>query len=152
MLSLVSFTMVKADKFFAPCRVSSPCDVCIVACKRCCLLVLINKCVIAVFYTTLAVLIAIGVRAPGLTVYVPFFLLYVVPFVTEMLPTFSTFFGLLPAMLAGVFGTIEAPVLFRVNSFMFHRVSLLVFLCVLLFVMLLPLVCVNCDQCKLGGG
>lgn len=148
LLDIVYFKVVKADNVSAPCRVCRTCDVCVVSCKRCCLLAIMYKFVTDVLTTSISVLMTTGVRAVDITIYVPFFLCYLLPFVKETLSKCAALFGLVPAVLAGMRTDMGIPLVCRVKGYMFQRVPLMVMVCAIVTVTLLPFVCGDFHECK----
>ena len=69
-----------------------------------------------------------------------FFLLCMMPFIARVLPAFDAFFNLLPTVLTNIFNAVRTPILFQIGSFVFRQISLLMFLYILLFIVLLPLI------------
>ena len=92
------------------------------------------------FCAALTMLVTVKMHTPNLAICIPFFLLCMMPFIARVLPAFDAFFNLLPTVLTNIFNAVRTPILFQIGSFVFRQISLLMFLYILLFIVLLPLI------------
>lgn len=104
------------------------------------LLILVGGYIVTMFCAALTMLVTVKMHTPNLAICIPFFLLCMMPFIARVLPAFDAFFNLLPTVLTNIFNAVRTPILFQIGSFVFRQISLLMFLYILLFIVLLPLI------------
>ena len=117
-LSLISFAVMGTSGFFTPYQIDDPYSIC----------------------AALTMLVTVKMHTPNLAVCIPFFLLCMIPFIARVLPAFDAFFNLLPTVLTNILNVVRSPILFQIGPFVFRQISFLMFLYILLFIVLLPLI------------
>ena len=139
-LSLISFAVMGTSGFFTPYQIDDPYSIYVMTYGEYYLLILVGGYIVTMFCAALTMLVTVKMHTPNLAICIPFFLLCMMPFIARVLPAFDAFFNLLPTVLTNIFNAVRTPILFQIGSFVFRQISLLMFLYILLFIVLLPLI------------
>ena len=139
-LSLISFAVMGTSGFFTPYQIDDPYSIYVMTYGEYYLLILVGGYIATMFCAALTMLVTVKMHTPNLAVCIPFFLLCMIPFIARVLPAFDAFFNLLPTVLTNILNVVRSPILFQVGPFVFRQISFLMFLYILLFIVLLPLI------------
>ena len=139
-LSLISFAVMGTSGFFTPYQIDDPYSIYVMTYGEYYLLILVGGYIATMFCATLTMLVTVKMHTPNLAVCIPFFLLCMIPFIARVLPAFDAFFNLLPTVLTNILNVVRSPILFQIGPFVFRQISFLMFLYILLFIVLLPLI------------
>ena len=139
-LSLISFAVMGTSGFFTPYQIDDPYSIYVMTYGEYYLLILVGGYIATMFCAALTMLVTVKMHTPNLAVCIPFFLLCMIPFIARVLPAFDAFFNLLPTVLTNILNVVRSPILFQIGPFVFRQISFLMFLYILLFIVLLPLI------------
>ena len=139
-LSLISFAVMGTSGFFTPYQIDDPYSIYVMTYGEYYLLILVGGYIATMFCAALTMLVTVKMHTPNLAVCISFFLLCMVPFIARVLPAFDAFFNLLPTVLTNILNVVRSPILFQIGPFVFRQISFLMFLYILLFIVLLPLI------------
>ena len=136
-LSLISFAVMGTSGFFTPYQIDDPYSIYVMTYGEYYLLILVGGYIATMFCAALTMLVTVKMHTPNLAVCIPFFLLCMMPFIARV---FDDFFNLLPTVLTNIFNAVRTPIIFQIGSFVFCQISFLMFLYIVLFIVLLPLI------------
>lgn len=139
-LSLISFAVMGTSGFFTLYQIDDPYSIYVMTYGEYYLLILVGGYIATMFCAALTMLVTVKMHTPNLAVCIPFFLLCMIPFIARVLPAFDAFFNLLPTVLTNILNVVRSPILFQIGPFVFRQISFLMFLYILLFIVLLPLI------------
>ena len=139
-LSLISFAVMGTSGFFTPYQIDDPYSIYVMTYGEYYLLILVGGYIATMFCAALTMLVTVKMHTPNLAVCIPFFLLCMIPFIARVLLAFDAFFNLLPTVLTNILNVVRSPILFQIGPFVFRQISFLMFLYILLFIVLLPLI------------
>lgn len=139
-LSLISFAVMGTSGFFTLYQIDDPYSIYVMTYGEYYLLILVGGYIATMFCAALTMLVTVKMHTPNLAVCIPFFLLCMIPFIARVLPAFDAFFNLLQTVLTNILNVVRSPILFQIGPFVFRQISFLMFLYILLFIVLLPLI------------
>ena len=134
------FAVMGTSGFFTLYQIDDPYSIYVMTYGEYYLLILVGGYIATMFCAALTMLVTVKMHTPNLAVCIPFFLLCMIPFIARVLPAFDAFFNLLPTVLTNILNVVRSPILFQVGPFVFRQISFLMFLYILLFIVLLPLI------------
>ena len=103
-------------------------------------LILVGGYIATMFCAALTMLVTVKMHTPNLAVLYPVFPALYDTIYRKVLPAFDAFFNLLPTVLTNILNVVGSPILFQIGPFVFRQISFLMFLYILLFIVLLPLI------------
>ena len=145
-LSLISFSIMGTSGFSTPIQIWETYSIYIMTYGEYYLLMLVCGYIASLFCTSLTMLVTVKMHTAGVAVCIPFFLLCMMPFVGRALPSFTSFFNLMPNVLINIVECVKTPILYQVGSVVFRQVPLAMVIYSAAAAALLPFIYRSCRR------
>lgn len=104
------------------------------------LLMLLGGYIASLFSTVLTMYLTVKMHTPNIAIGIPFFLFCMLPFIGRALPTFATFFDIMPSVFSNVIEYVKKPLIFQIGGIVFRQLPFIMLLYSILFIAILPFV------------
>lgn len=139
-LSLISLGVMGTSGFFTSYQIDQPYSIYSMTYGEYYLLILACGYIASLFAAMVTMLVTVKMRTANVAICIPFFLYCMMPFIGRALPSFTTFFNLMPSVFMNIIEHAKVPIIFQVGSIVVRQIPLVMLLYSVFSIVLLPFV------------